>query len=82
MARETYGLTQSGKRKAENVGEAQGLRWQILTHIEEKGNSSVRELSETLNASQSSVKQMVAALEREGYIISGGDDEGDGWEPN
>jgi hypothetical protein len=67
-----YTLSEIGKQKAESAGETQGLRYAIVNHIEDKGSSTIPELSDSVNHPQSVVRKMVNQLCKEGWLMEAG----------
>jgi predicted ArsR family transcriptional regulator len=74
------GLTSLGKRKAENVGESIGLRYSIITYIEDKGVSSVAEIADGVNVHPLEVRRKIKQLVNEGWLLYTDDLGDDDWD--
>jgi hypothetical protein len=74
------GLTELGKSKAENVGESVGLRYSIITYIEDKGVSSIAEIADGVNVHPLEVKKKIRQLVGEGWLLYTDDFGGDDWD--
>ncbi|MBA7498673.1 hypothetical protein ES704_01410 [subsurface metagenome] len=71
-----YGLTATGKAKAEKF-EAQGPTFEILAALEERGPSSVREISEETRIGYNKLKLIIPKLVKAGFIRPQTGEEGD-----
>lgn len=56
----------------------QNTRWQILQILKRSGGNTVEELCHALDLAPMTVRQHLAILERDGYVVSGGDRRGHG----
>ena len=65
--RGTFGLTQLGKVKVDELG-VEGPPWEILSYLDEHGPSSLSEIAEGTHLSDEKVKTVTNKLIRAGYI--------------
>lgn len=77
MSQETYALTELGKTKADASGESTALRFLIINYINERGESTIPELSDGVNFPPAAVRKMVSQLIREGWILGNADSDWD-----
>lgn len=80
MSMSKLGLTETGKSKADATGDVQGLRYAIINYLNEKGNSTVAELADGVNANTSEVKVKVNQLVREHWLVWVDNDDEDSWD--
>lgn len=64
----TFGLTPLGKTKAEQFS-LQGPRFDVLSHLDENGPSSVAEIAEEQKMSTKKVKAIIKLLIKEELVI-------------
>jgi hypothetical protein len=79
MSQQKVGLTEVGKTKADVTGDVQGLRYAIINYLNEKGESTVQELSDGTNTNGAEVRNKVSQLVREHWLtwIDYGNDDWD-----
>jgi hypothetical protein len=66
--RSLWGLTPSGKKKAEEYG-AQGIRWHILNYLDDNGESSLRDICETTHIKEDDGREILRGLHADGLIM-------------
>lgn len=70
----SFGLTEAGKKKAEEFS-AQGPKFEILATLREQGVCTIGELSEETHIPTERLKQIVKTLRAQGYIrFTGGEE--------
>lgn len=69
MVSDTLALTELGRSKSENAEGTQSLRYRILSHIAEHGDSTVNELADEMNMPKSELNRVINQLVKEEWVI-------------
>jgi hypothetical protein len=69
-----YSLSEVGKAKSDSSGEGGALRYRIINHINEKGQSTIPELADSCDHPQDVTRRMVMQLLKEGWLMEAGGD--------
>ena len=68
----SIGLTEAGKRRAENIGSG-GVEWLALAKLSEKSPMSINELAREIELPSRETKAIVDGLKRKGFVRLVGD---------
>lgn len=69
-------ITQTGKRKVEELS-AGGIKFDILSYLEDNGSSTVNELAEITRADEHKIRLTVKSMIKDGWIKESTDTNGE-----
>jgi len=60
-------ITSVGKRKVEELSSG-GIKFDLLSYLEDNGSSSVSELAEATRANEHKIKLIIQSMEKDGWV--------------
>jgi DNA-binding MarR family transcriptional regulator len=60
-------ITSTGKRKVEELS-AGGIRFDILSYLEDNGSSTINELADATRANEHKVRETIKRMEHDGWV--------------